>query len=137
MQQAISEPAPILDINTTPLVDVLLVLLIMFIITVSLQTHAVKLDLPTRPPPEYVIDRLKNRVVINQSGGLAWYGRAVSDQDFRALLATTQAFPEPPELQLQPHALARYERVDEALAMTKRAGVARMGFIGNEAYRTF
>lgn len=137
MHQAMREPAPILDINTTPLVDVMLVLLIMFIITIPLQTHAVKLDLPSGPPPQVVIDRDMNRVVIGEDGGLSWNGQAVSDVDLQALLAATQKFPEPPELQLQPAAFARYERVDEVLAMTKRARVTRMGFVGNEAYRDF
>ena len=137
MQAVAREPGPISEINTTPLVDVMLVLLIMFIITIPIQSHAVKIDLPSGPPPEVVIDRVKNRVVISRSGGLLWNGKPVSDPDFRALLAATQKFPEPPELQLQPDAFARYERVDEVLAMTKRAQVARLGFVGNEAYARF
>lgn len=137
MQAMMREPSPILEINTTPLVDVMLVLLIMFIITIPLQSHAVKIDLPSRPPPEVVIDPVKNRVVISEPGALYWNGQAVSDADFRGLLAATQKFAEPPELQLQPAAFARYERVDEVLAMTKRAHVTRMGFVGNEAYGRF
>jgi len=137
MQEAIREPTPILDINTTPLVDVMLVLLVMFIITVPLQSHAVKLDLPSGPPREVPIDRVKNRVTISQAGVVSWNGQGVLDSDFRKLLAATHRFAEPPELQLQPDALARYERVDEVLAMTKRARITRLGFVGNEAYRSF
>ena len=137
MQAAMREPSPILEINTTPLVDVMLVLLIMFIITIPLQTHAVKMDLPSAPPPGFSIDRVKNRVVISEPGALYWNGKAVSDADFRGLLAATQKYAEPPELQLEPAAFARYERVDEVLAMTKRAHVTRMGFVGNEAFEKF
>jgi biopolymer transport protein ExbD len=137
MQEAIREPTPILDINTTPLVDVMLVLLVMFIITFPLQSHAVKLDLPNGPPPKVAIDLVKNCVTIGQAGTLSWNGQAVSDSDFRSLLAATHRFEIPPELQLQPDALARYERVDQVLAMTKRAQITRLGFVGNEAYRSF
>ena len=137
MQQVMREPSPIIEINTTPLVDVMLVLLIMFIITIPVQSHAVKIDLPSGPPPNVIVDRVKNRVVIAETGALFWNGEQVTDSGFRALLAETQKFAEPPELQLQPDAAARYERVDEVLAMTKRAHVAHLGFVGNEAYKDF
>lgn len=136
MQAIAREPNPIMEINTTPLVDVMLVLLIMFIITIPLPTHSVKLDLPG-PPPGAVIDHVKNRLVITPSGVLLWNGRAVSDTGYQSLLAATQRFADPPELQLQPDAATRYERVDQVLAMTKRAHVTRMGFVGNEAYGRF
>jgi len=136
MQQA-PDPAPLSDINTTPLVDVMLVLLVMFIITVPLQSHAVKIDLPSGPPPGIHIDRLKNKVVITRAGTLLWNGRAVADGEYAALLAATKRLSQPPELHLQPDALARYERVDQVLAMTKSAQIARMGFVGNEAYAEF
>lgn len=137
MQSTMRGPEPMMEINTTPLVDVMLVLLIMFIITIPIQSHAVKFDLPSGPPPELVVDRVTNRVVIGREGALFWNGRRSSDADFRALLAATQKFSEPPELQLQPDAFARYERVDEVLAMIKRTNVTRMGFVGNEAYAEF
>ena len=136
MAMAAREASPINEMNMTPFIDVLLVLLIMFIITIPMQTHAVKVDLPG-PPPGVIVDRLKNRVVVTREGGLLWNGQAVSDADYSALLAATTRLPDPPELHLQPDALARYERVDAVLAMTKRAGVVRMGFVGNEQYRRF
>jgi biopolymer transport protein ExbD len=137
LYQEVREPQPMGEINTTPLVDVMLVLLIMFIITIPLQSHAVKLDLPTAPPPDFVLDRIKNRVVITQAGGLLWNGRPASDEKFRSLLLATQRLAEEPELQLQPHALARYDRVDQVLATTKRSQVKRLGFVGNDAYGSF
>ena len=128
--------SPISEMNMTPFIDVLLVLIIMFIITVPMQTHAVKVDLPA-PLPGVIIDRVKNRVVVTREGALTWNGKGVSDKEYSGLLAATTRMPQPPELHLQPDALARYERVDQVLAMTKRAGVTRMGFVGNEQYRRF
>ena len=129
------EPQPMMDINTTPLIDVLLVLLIMFIITLPLQSHAVKVDLPKAKPG--IVNPLRNMLVIDARGTLLWNGQALSDEGLRATLAASQAKVPTPELHLKPEAQARYERVDEVLAMTKRAKVTKMGFVGNEAYKSF
>jgi biopolymer transport protein ExbD len=130
---------PMLDINMTPLIDVLLVLLIMFIITLPIQTHAVKLDLPqdqtNQPPPP--IMPTKNKVVITASNQILWNGTPVSPQQLRAYLDATQQMDPTPELHLQPEPNARYELVDQVLAITKRAHVEKMGFVGNEAYGNF
>src|SRR6478735_1443492 len=112
MQAALRDPDPIMDINTTPLVDVMLVLLIMFIITIPVQSHAIKLDLPSGPPPTIEVDPVVNRVIIDRTGALFWNGQAVSDSDFGALVAAAVKMPQEPDLQLQPDAFARYERVD-------------------------
>jgi biopolymer transport protein ExbD len=129
------EGEPMMDINTTPLIDVMLVLLIMFIITIPIQTHAVKLDLPqnsqTPPPP---ILPTKNIVVVTAQNQILWNGSPVSAQQLRAYLDQTQQMNPIPELHLQPEANARYETVDEVLAVTKRAHVQKMGFVGNEYY---
>ena len=127
---------PMLDINTTPLIDVMLVLLIMFIITIPIQTHAVKLDLPvnqqnTPPPP---IEPQKNSVVVSAQGQILWNGNPVSKEQLRQYLDITQQMNPIPELHLQPDATARYELVDEVLAITKKAHVQKMGFVGNEYY---
>ena len=131
-----AEGEPMIDMNMTPLIDVLLVLLIMFIITIPIQTHAVKLDLPVnqqnQPPPP--IDPVKNKVVINAQDQVLWNGAPVSMQQLRAYLDTTQQMNPIPELHLQPDATARYETVDNVLAVTKRAHVQKMGFVGNEYY---
>ena len=138
MQTASDNPEgePMLDINTTPLIDVMLVLLIMFIITIPIQTHAVKLDLPVnqqnQPPPP--IDPVKNKVVINAQDQVLWNGAPVSMPQLRSYLDTTQQMNPIPELHLQPDATARYETVDQVLAVTKRAHVQKMGFVGNEYY---
>jgi biopolymer transport protein ExbD len=127
---------PMLDVNVTPLIDVMLVLLIMFIITIPVQTHAVKLDLPVNnpnPPPQ-VIDPVKNVVTVNAQDQVLWNGAPVSMQQLRSYLDTTQQMNPIPELHLQPDATARYEIVDEVLAVTKKAQVQKMGFVGNEYY---
>jgi biopolymer transport protein ExbD len=130
---------PMMEINTTPLIDVMLVLLIMFIITIPLQTHAVKLDLPQdnpnqTPPP---IDPVKNKVIVMPNGAVLWNGTPVSLVTLRQYLEITTTMTPAPELHLQPHPEARYEVVDEVLAVTKRAEVTAMGFVGNEAYSSF
>jgi biopolymer transport protein ExbD len=127
---------PMMDINTTPLIDVMLVLLIMLIITIPIQTHAVKLDLPVNDPSQVrpPIDPIKNVVNINAQDQILWNGAPVTQQQLRAFLDTTQQMNPIPELHLQPDATARYEVVDEVLAITKQAHVQKMGFIGNEYY---
>ena len=134
-----AEGEPMMDINTTPLIDVMLVLLIMFIITIPIQTHAVKLDLPVdqqnnTPPP---IDPVKNKIVVTQPGQVLWNGTPVDMLQLRQFLDITTTMTPVPELHLQPEAEARYEVVDEVLAVTKRANVTAMGFVGNEAYGNF
>ncbi|PSJ37141.1 ExbD/TolR family protein [Allosphingosinicella deserti] len=127
---------PMMDINTTPLIDVMLVLLIMFIITIPIQTHAVKLDLPVdqptnEPPP---VDPVKNKIVITPQGAILWNGETVDQVRLRQYLDISQTMNPIPELHLQPDPQARYELVDEVLAVTKQASVEKMGFVGNEAY---
>jgi biopolymer transport protein ExbD len=131
-----AEGEPMMDINTTPLIDVMLVLLIMFIITIPPQTHAVKLDLPqdssNQPPPP--IDPIKNKIVVTQAGAVLWNGAPVNLTQLRQYLDVTQQMDPVPELHLQPEPEARYVIVDEVLAVTKQANVSKMGFVGNEAY---
>jgi biopolymer transport protein ExbD len=132
------EGEPMMDINTTPLIDVMLVLIIMLIITIPPQTHAVKLDLPqdqsNQPPPP--IDPVKNKIVITQPGVVLWNGAPVNLTQLRQYLEVTQQMDPIPELHLQPEPEARYVIVDEVLAVTKQAKVSKMGFVGNEAYMT-
>jgi biopolymer transport protein ExbD len=131
-----SSGEPMLDVNVTPLIDVMLVLLIMFIITIPIQTHAVKLDLPVQQnnPPPQVIDPIKNVLSINAQDQVLWNGAPVTMPQLRAYLDTTQQMNPVPELHLQPDATARYEVVDKVLAVTKQAHVQKMGFVGNEYY---
>ena len=130
------EAEPMMDINTTPLIDVMLVLLIMFIITIPVQTHAVKLDLPQSVPNQTppLVDPIKNKVNINPAGTVFWNGSPVDLKTLKSYLQqTTQMDPEP-ELHLEPDANARYVVVDQVLAVAKQSQVTKMGFVGNERY---
>ena len=128
---------PMMEMNTTPLIDVMLVLLIMLIVTIPPQSHAVKVDLPQNtgentPPP---VEPQKNKITIEPDGRIYWNGSEINDVTLRQYLdASLQITPEP-ELHFQPNPLARYERVDEVLAIIKRSAVTKLGFVGNEQYR--
>ena len=128
-----ADPVPMFEMNTTPLIDVMLVLLVMLIITIPPQSHAVTVDLPagiTHPAP----DPVKNVLVVTEQGTLAWNGERVTRAQLRALLGASAAMDPMPELHLRPDAGARYELVDDVLAMSKQAGVRSMGFVGNQDY---
>jgi len=130
---------PMMDINTTPLIDVMLVLLIMFIITIPIQTHAVKIDLPVNdptntPPP---VDPERNKIVVDRAGAVLWNGTPVDLVTLRQYLDLTTTIRPTPELHIQPDPEARYEVVDEVLAVIKRANIESMGFVGNEQFANF
>jgi biopolymer transport protein ExbD len=127
--------APLGDMNTTPLIDVMLVLLIMFIITLPIQTHAVKIDLPTPDntnAPE--VEIVKNKIFIAENGAILWNGLTIDQVQLAQLLEETKAIQPTPELQFEPHPNARYITVDQVLAIIKRSGVGNLGFVGNERY---
>jgi biopolymer transport protein ExbD len=129
------EDAPLGEMNTTPLIDVMLVLLIMFIITLPIQTHAVKIDLPVNTPPtDVIVEPIKNKIFIDEGGAILWNGTAVDQVRLAALLEETKAIEPTPELQFEPHPNARYIIVDQVLAVIKRSGVGNLGFVGNERY---
>ena len=127
---------PMMDMNMTPLIDVLLVLIIMFIITIPIQTHAVKVDLPVNSnKPQTEVNPEKNKVSIDAAGVVSWNGAQVDEVTLRQYLDQTLAMKPEPELHFQPDPQARYEVVDRVLAVIKRSQVNKLGFIGNEQYR--
>ena len=130
------DDGPMMEINTTPLIDVMLVLLIMIIMTIPIQSHAVKVDLPQNSPDSAPpVDAQKNKIYIQPDGVIQWNSVAVNDVTLRQYLdASLQISPEP-ELHFQPDPQARYEVVDRTLAIIKRANVNKLGFVGNEQYR--
>jgi biopolymer transport protein ExbD len=130
---AAAEAGTISEINTTPLIDVMLVLLIMFIITIPVASHKVPLDLP-RPSPTAVPERPFHQLDIAADGSLAWNGAALPADQLQGRLLQIAAGPATPELRLHADSEARYERVDQILAQVRLAGVARLGFIGNERF---
>ena len=125
-----------MDLNMTPLIDVLLVLIIMFIITIPVQTHAVKVDLPVQnnKPQQQLIDPQKNKITIDAAGTVAWNGVPVNDATLANYLDQSAKLTPEPELHFQPDASARYEQVDKTLAVIKKSAITKLGFIGNEQY---
>ena len=128
-----TDQRPMMEMNMTPLIDVMLVLLIMFILTIPIQTHAVKIDLPQCEKCP-AVERDRNKLTITELGQIQWNGQAITMDGLRYNLAVTQQMRPAPELHLEPAPKARYGVVDEVLAVTKRAGVTNMGFVGNERY---
>ncbi|MDQ8756966.1 biopolymer transporter ExbD [Sphingosinicella sp. LHD-64] len=127
--------SPIAAINTTPLIDMMLVLLIMFIMAIPLSTHKVPLDLPP-PVPGPVDTRPVHRLDIDLGGRAIWNGRPVTDDELRQRLTAAAADPAGPALHFNPHSEARYERVDQILADVRRAGIDRLGLVDSERYAT-
>ena len=134
IQTRTAEHQPMLELNTTPLIDVMLVLLIMFIITIPIQSHAVKVDLPTActdcPKP----NSFKNEIEITRAGALLWNEQPISRDGLKYELNVTQRMQPTPELHLRPDPASRYAVVDDVLAMIKREQVKKFGFVGNEQY---
>jgi len=129
---AVPNEAPMSELNTTPLIDVMRVLLIMFIITIPISTHSVPVDLPqgkTRPSDKPIVHML----VLDQAGRISLDGAALSQAELPARLAAIQAGPVS-DLLLRTHGEAPYERFDEVMAEVKRAGVTRLGMVGNEQF---
>ena len=130
--------SPMMEMNTTPLIDVMLVLLIMFIITIPPQTHAAKIDLPQNTPPtDNPIDPVKNKLGIDARGLIYWNGAQIDKLTLRQYLESTVRMSPEPELQFEPDPQSRYVVVDDLLAIIKRSKVTKMGFVGNERYGNF
>ncbi len=129
---------PMMDMNTTPLIDVMLVLLIMFIITIPVATHAVPIDLPAATPPTtQVIDPIKNKLTLTQTNEILWNGVATDPGQLVSLLSQTRALPTEPELQFEPEEFASYQLADQVLKVIKVSGVTKFGFVHNELYANF
>ncbi len=124
---------PMGEMNTTPLIDVMLVLLIMFIITLPIQTDAVNIDLPIGGTPVDP-DPDKNSVAVTAQGAVLWNGTPITFANLSSQLERTRQMSPQPELRFEPDAQARYALVDQTLAVIKRSGVDGMGFVGNERY---
>lgn len=129
------ESAKLLNqINMTPLIDVMLVLLIMLIMTIPPQTHSIKLDLPNGLPSVHQPNPVVNELKISKEGTLLWNGLPVSTPELRRELQLMQQMEPQPELRLQPDPEARYGVVDDVLGTIKREHVQKVGFVGNERY---
>ena len=130
------DDAPMMDINTTPLIDVMLVLIIMLIITIPIQTHAVKMNMPVGPsspplkPPEIV------RIDVDFDGTIGWNGVLVADRtELENRLAQVAALPDQPEVHLRPNKLVSYKVVAMVMASAQRLGVTKIGLVGTDPFR--
>jgi len=129
------DPEVLIDINTTPLIDVLLVLLVMLIITIPMQTHAVKLNLPQANQPPALVQPQVIEVDIDFDGTILWNGTIVPNrQSLDAQLAAIAAEPTQPELHVRPDKLTDYKYVAEVLASAQRLGVRKIGIVGYEQF---
>ncbi|WP_041642193.1 ExbD/TolR family protein [Azoarcus olearius] len=132
---ASSEPEVMVDINTTPLIDVMLVLLIMLIITIPIQLHSVNLDLPVGTPPASDIKPEIVKIDIDDKSTVYWQGVALADMgELETRLREIAARPVAPDLHLRPDKAARYAVVARVLADTKRLGLTKIGVIGSEQF---
>jgi biopolymer transport protein ExbD len=129
------EPEVMMDINTTPLIDVMLVLIIMLIITIPVQLHSVNLNLPAGTPPPPPKPPVVVAVEIGADGAVRWNGELLADRaGLEARLAAVAAQPEPPELHIRPDRRVEYRAVAMVLSSAQRLGVTKLGIVGNEQY---
>ena len=124
------------DMNTTPLIDVMLVLLVMIIMSIPIQTHAVKLDMP-RPNPNQQNNQPREVVdlEIDFDGTVLWNGNVVTgERQLAGYFLNVAAQPDQAEIHLRPNRLVKYNNVARVLAIAQRLGVKRLGFVGNEQF---
>jgi biopolymer transport protein ExbD len=126
---------PMMDINMTPLIDVMLVLLIMFIITIPVMTHAVKLDMPRASNAPSLVQPVVIQLEIDFDGTVLWNGTPVPDFDMLDAYFRREAANDPqPELHIRPSKRAKYDVVARVLASAQRNGMRKIGFVGNEQF---
>lgn len=129
------DPEVMMEVNTTPLIDVMLVLIVMLIITIPIQTHAVKLNMPVGNPPPPVVPPTIIQIDVDFDGTVLWNGEMLVDRDaLEARLVDAANQPEQPEVHLRPNKLAQYKSVAMVMASAQRLGVTKLGVVGNEQF---
>ena len=129
------DPEVMMEVNTTPLIDVMLVLIVMLIITIPIQTHAVKLNMPVGNPPPPVVPPTIIQIDVDFDGTVLWNGEKLADRDaLEARLVDAANQPEQPEVHLRPNKLAQYKSVAMVMASAQRLGVTKLGVVGNEQF---
>jgi biopolymer transport protein ExbD len=129
------EPDVMMDINTTPLIDVMLVLIIMLIITIPAQLHAVNLDMPVATNAAPPVDPVVVRVDIEADASMRWNGQVLANrQALEAKLTEAAALQPQPELHIRSHAQAKYEAAATVLASAQRLGLTKLGIVGSERF---
>ncbi|MCU0768770.1 MAG: biopolymer transporter ExbD [Burkholderiaceae bacterium] len=125
---------PMMDINMTPLIDVMLVLLIMFIITIPVMTHAVKLDMPRASNAPSQVQPVVINLEIDFDGTVLWNGTPVEVEALEGYFRREAANEPQPELHIRPSKRAKYDVVARVLASAQRNGMRKIGFVGNEQF---
>jgi biopolymer transport protein ExbD len=125
---------PMMDINMTPLIDVMLVLLIMFIITIPVMTHAVKLDMPRATNAPSSVQPIVINLEIDFDGTVLWNGTPVELEALEGYFRREAANEPQPELHIRPSKRAKYDVVARVLASAQRNGMRKIGFVGNEQF---
>jgi len=133
--QTQNEPDVMMDINTTPLIDVMLVLLIMLIITIPVQLHSINLDMPVGTPPPLQKKPNIVRIEIDSRSVVNWNGKALPDRAaLEALLSEAKTQEPQPELHIKAQGKAKYEAVAAVLASAQRQGLTKIGIVGTEQF---
>ena len=129
------EPSVMIDINTTPLIDVMLVLLVMLIITIPIQTHAVKLNMPVGNPPPPPVPPQVVVIEVDFDGTVIWNGETVPDKPtLEQRFVGAAAMPDQPEFHLRPNKLVTYKHVAGVMAAAQRNGITKIGLVGAEQF---
>ena len=130
-----ADPEVMLDINTTPLIDVMLVLIIMLIITIPVQTHAVKLNMPVGTPPPPPVPPEVITIEVDFDGTVLWNGETIADRPTLELrFRGSASAPVQPEFHLRPNKLVTYKHVAGVMASAQRLGITKLGLIGAEQF---
>ena len=126
---------PMMEINTTPLIDVMLVLIIMLIITIPIQLHAVNLNMPVGNPPPNVVKPEVLRIDIDAASVITWNGESIAERsELERRMQEISALPVQPEVHLRPDRKARYAVVAGVLASAQRTGLTKIGVVGSEQF---
>lgn len=129
------DPDVMIEMNMTPLIDVMLVLIIMLIITIPIQNHAVNLSMPVSTPPHQSTPPEVISIDIDSDGTVRWNDQAIPDRPaLEGKLQTIAAMPAQPEVHLRPNKLVPYKSVAAIMASAQRLGVTKLGLVGNEQF---
>jgi len=128
------EPEVMMDINTTPLIDVMLVLLVMLIITIPIQLHSVTLEMPVGAPPNNLIKPEKIQIDIDDKSTVYWQGLPVSAEELDANMKTIAQLNPQPEVHVRPNKTSSYAVFANVLSSSKRLGLTKIAVIGAEQF---
>lgn len=133
--QHTTEPEVMMDINTTPLIDVMLVLLIMLIITIPAQLHSVNLDMPVNTTAPKKADPVVIRIDVDAQSAVSWNGKAIASRaELTQKLSDAAAMQPQPELHIRSHGKAKYEAVMAVMANAQRLGLTKLGIVGSDKF---